>query len=299
MAGAKLIKKRIISVRNTCKITRTMEMVSTSKSKRLVNRLHAALPYRDKLMQLLGALQSASERETSPYLRQTKPPRKCALLVVSSNRGLCGGYNANVLREAREYYEKQQAQDRPTDLYVIGKKGVAFFRFAGIDIKQSIIDIDDNFKYPQAEKLAEDFICSFMREEYDRVDVASIIYYSAGSQNAGIRPLLPITWQNNKDSKAEANTDKSRTPAKIANYEFSPPPEIIFNEMLPLIVKTGLYSMLLEAMASEQIYRRIAMKNATDAANDMLKNLTRSYNRARQALITQELAEIVAGADAL
>ena len=211
-------------------------------------------------------------------MAKTPTPRKCALLIVSANRGLCGGYNANVLREARAYYEKQQTQKLPTDLYVIGKKGAAFFRFLGIDIKQSIIDIDDNFKYAQAEKLAENFMESFIREEYDRIDVVSTIYHSAGSQKPGIRPLLPLAWQSDTASgNADANTVQSAalTVANAANYEFSPQPEMIFNEMLPLIVKTSLYSMLLEAVASEQIYRRIAMKNATDAANDMLKGLTR------------------------
>ena len=307
MAGSKLIKKRIVSVRNTCKITRTMEMVSTTKSKRLVKRLQKATPYRDKLLQLLATLKNESTNISSPYIRQAKKIRKCALLVVSSNRGLCGGYNANVLREAREYYESYQEKNIPVDIYVIGKKGLAALRFWNIPTKESISDIEDNFEYEQSEKLAEQLMDSFANGVYDRIDVASTVYYSAARQTPKVTSLLPISWEQD-DSPEEksklrsiyASSTNADADAGSRNiYRFTPKASIIFSEILPLVIKTRFYSLLLEASAAEQIYRRIAMKNATDAASDMLKDLMRSYNRARQAQITQELAEIVAGADAI
>ena len=290
MAGAKIIKKRIQSVRNTRKITRTMEMVSTAKSKKLVDRVHASQPYAQKLQSMMNSLAGLADSIESPYLRKEEHPRKFALLVITANRGLCGGYNTNVLKAARARMAEIRQGGGKVTVYMVGKKGVSFFRFLKEPVEKAYTDIDDAFTFEQAEDIALGFMQAFTDRRFDQIEIISTIYYSSGSQRPGIRQLLPLGL----GQKAGADEQGPKGPVI-----YNPEPESIARQMLPLAVKTAVFGALLEATASEQIYRRIAMKNATDAAGDMLKLLVRTYNRARQASITQELSEIVAGADAL
>ncbi|MCB1172241.1 MAG: ATP synthase F1 subunit gamma [Leptospiraceae bacterium] len=291
MAGTKEIKKRINSVKNTRKITRTMEMVSTAKSKKLIDRVHAAQPYAQKLHEVMVSLSRAGGNVDSVYLQEVENPARVALLVVTANRGLCGGYNSNTLRMARARLQVLQSQGKAVDLFVVGKKGKSYFNFIGYEMKNTWLDIDDNFTYEQAEEICLFFMNQFIGGVYDTIEVASVVYYSAGSQKPDITILLPMGMD-----KAEAGDDETLLQGLV---DYDPEPDLLMEKMLPLAIKTHFYKILLEAVASEQIFRRIAMKNATDAAGEMLKLLTRTYNRARQASITQELAEIVAGADAL
>lgn len=293
MAGSKEIKKRIGSVKNTRKITRTMEMVSTAKSKKLVDRVHAAQPYANKLREVMINLAQAGGVADSPFLKSVEDPRKIALLVMTANRGLCGGYNSNTLKLARARFEILKSEDREVDLYVVGKKGLAYFKFINFEVKDSWIEIDDGLQYAQAEKLALFFMNSFVEGTYEKIEVVSTLYKSAGSQVPDITQYLPIGMENLDSAAAE---DETRTAGMI---DYDPGPSVLIERILPLAIKTNMYRLLMEAVTSEQIYRRIAMKNATDAAGDMLKDLTRKYNRVRQASITQELSEIVAGADAI
>lgn len=300
MAGGKIIKKRIASVINTRKITRTMEMVSTAKSKKLVDRVHASQPYANKLNEVMASLASlaaAGGASESRFLENIEDPQKIALVVVTANRGLCGGYNTNNLKLARAHYEVLTSQDKEVDLYVIGKKGISYFNFIGYPVVKTWTDIDDTFQYDQAEKIALFLMNHFSERKYDRIEVSSMIYHSSGSQLPDITQYLPmkmIVAENSSEGSSQGNHNEN---SGLIDYD--PDPSVIIEKMLPLALKTGFYKLLLEAVTSEQIYRRIAMKNATDAAGDMLKDLKRTYNRARQASITQELSEIVAGADAL
>lgn len=294
MAGAKIIKKRIASVKNTRKITRTMEMVSTAKSKKLVDRVHAAQPYAHKLHEVMISLSQAGGASDSPYLKEVEDPKRIALLVVTANRGLCGGYNSNTLKMARARYEVLTSQDKEVDLYVIGKKGVGYFRFIGYPVVESWIDIDDTFEYEQTERIALKLMNLYREGKYDTIEVASVVYHSAGSQLPDLTRFLPMTMEEAEGGETEGDPDLS---GGLVDYD--PEPSVLIEQMLPLAIKTNFYKIILEAVTSEQIYRRIAMKNATDAAGDMLKSLTLTYNRVRQASITQELSEIVAGADAI
>lgn len=293
MAGAKIIKKRIASVKNTRKITRTMEMVSTAKSKKLVNRVSAAQPYAAKLHEIMASLGDLAGSIDSPYLRTSEQAHRVAMVVVTANRGLCGGYNSNVLKLARVQYAIHQSEGRHPIVFAIGKKAISYFRFVKIPVERSWTNFDDNFTYEMAEELAEFLMGEFAEGRLDRVDFLSTIYYSAGSQKPGISQILPLRYEET----AEEDGAELKEPVGPVIYE--PAPEVIAARMIPLAIKTSVYRALLEAVASEQIARRVAMKNATDAAGEMLRIMVRNYNRVRQAGITQELAEIVGGADAL
>ena len=299
MAGVKELKGRIVSVKNTRKITRTMEMVATAKSKRMTDRVHAAQPYSRKIGEIMRALESLKEQVHSPLLREVADPKRVALLVVTANRGLCGGYNSNTLRLTRRHIEAHRAQGREIELHVVGKKGNAYFKFLKIPVAKAYTNIDDRFSYADAEGIAEEFMRSFAAGHVDAVEIASMIYYASSKQAPGITPLLPVGTPESTGAAVSQAAGAPAGPGYRANILYEPSPEVILKRLLPLVVKTVVYRALLEAVASEQIFRRIAMKSATDNAGDMIKLLTRQYNRVRQAGITQELSEIVAGADAL
>ena len=284
MASPREIKKRIVSVTNTKKITRTMEMVATAKSKKMSNRVNASKPFSDKIKELVGSLSSLASKVESPFLRREESPKKIAVLVITANRGLCGGYN--ILRMTRSFLAELRAKGIGYDLYVIGKKGISFFKFAKEPVAQSFINIDDNSGYKEAEFFANLFMEEFSSKKIDGLEVISTVYHSSADQRAEITRVLPIE-------------PPSGTKDVNDSVIYEPSPEVILNSLLPLVIKTAMYKMILEAVCSEQIARRIAMKSATDAATDMIKILVRGYNRVRQSKITQEISEIVAGADSL
>jgi len=286
LASPREIKKRIVSVSNTKKITRTMEMVATAKSKKMSNRVNASKPFSDKIKELVGSLSSLASKVESPLLRREENPKKIAILVVTANRGLCGGYNGNILRMTRSFVAELKSKGIAYDLYVIGKKGISYFRFAKEPIKQSFINIDDNSGYKEAEFFANLFMEEFSNKRIDGLEVISTVYHSSADQRSEITRVLPI----------EPPSDAQEVSESII---YEPSPESILNSLLPLVIKTVLYKIILEAVCSEQIARRIAMKSATDAASEMIKVLVRGYNRVRQSKITQEISEIVAGADSL
>ncbi len=302
MAGVKELKGRIVSVRNTRKITRTMEMVATAKSKRMADRVHAAQPYSRKISEIMGALESLKDQVDSPFLRQVENPKRVALLVVSANRGLCGGYNSNTLRLARRRLQELKGQGRDVELHVVGKKGVGYFKFLRLSVVKSYTNIDDRFSYADAEGIAQGFMESFATKQVDAVEKVYTNNHRSYKQTPGSTPQLPggrSPPPPTGGGASPAQPKKESGSRYRANISYQPSPELILKRLLPLVVKTVVYRALLEAVTSEQIFRRIAMKNATDNAGEMIKLLTRKYNRVRQAGITQELSEIVAGADAL
>lgn len=261
-------------------------MVATAKSKKMSNRVNASKPFSDKIKELVGSLSSLASKVESPFLRREESPKKIAVLVITANRGLCGGYNSNILRMTRSFLAELRAKGIRYDLYVIGKKGISFFKFAKEPVAQSFVNIDDNSGYKEAEFFANLFMEEFSSKKIDGLEVISTVYHSSADQRAEITRVLPI---------------EPPAGAKDVNDSviYEPSPEVILNSLLPLVIKTAMYKMILEAVCSEQIARRIAMKSATDAATDMIKILVRGYNRVRQSKITQEISEIVAGADSL
>lgn len=285
MATPREIKKRINSVRNTRKITRTMEMVATSKSKKMSNKVNASKPYAQKIEELVSSLSGLASKIHSPLLRKPEKIQKVALLVITANRGLCGGYNSNVIRLARSRIAELKKEGITYELHVIGKKGISFFKFIKEPVVTSHTNIDDKSGYAEAEYFANLFEEKFSKEEVDAVEIISTVYHSSAHQSPEITRVLPI--------QPKEETIK----ADVTIYE--PSPERILESLLPMVVNMAFYKAILEAVTSEQIARRIAMKAATDAAGEMIKILVRGYNRARQAKITQEISEIVAGADSV
>ncbi|TGK42214.1 ATP synthase F1 subunit gamma [Leptospira andrefontaineae] len=285
MATPREIKKRISSVKNTRKITRTMEMVATAKSKKLSDRVNASHPFSNKIKELVGALASLASVVKSPYLRKPNAIRSAALLVLTANRGLCGGYNSKTIRLARTRIQELKDQGVNVRLFVVGKKGISYFQFAKEKIEKTYTHIDDKSGYKEAEEFADFFLGLFAREEVDSVEIISTVYHSSANQEPEVTKVLPF------EAQGEANVG--------SNVLYEPSPADILESLLPLVVKTAFLKAILEANCSEQIAKRVAMKSATDAASEMIKLLTRGYNRIRQAKITQEISEIVAGADSL
>src|SRR6267154_779702 len=286
MAKARELKRRIRSVQNTKKITKTMELVSTSKLKRAQDRVVGARPYAQALADVIGQLYSPDLAERFPLLRQPGHTgrgagvRRTAVVLITSNRGLCGAFNANLIREARRRLEELEAQDAHTELHLVGKKGVSYFKFTKREPASQRIDIGDRPTLEHAAELVKPLMERFSKGDLDAVDVVFAKFNSAVSTPPTTLRILPI-----------AAPEKRRS---AVNYILKPSAAEILEQLLPLYVQNQMYRALVEHGA-----RRTAMKNATDAGQDMLTILQRTFNRARQAQITQELAEIVGGAEAL
>ena len=298
MAKPRELKRRIRSVQNTRKITKTMELVSTSKLKRAQDRVVGARPYAQALAEVIGELYSPELAERFPLLRQPGHSgrgagvRRAALLLITSNRGLCGAFNANLIREARRRLEELERQDAHTELHLVGKKGISYFKFTKRNIASQRIDIGDRPTLEHAAELVKPLMERFSKGDLDAVDVVFAKFNSAVSTPPTTLRILPITPPDKRRSGGQE--------AKAAvNYILKPSAEEILQELLPLYVQNQMYRALVETAAAEHGARRTAMKNATDAGQDMLTILQRTFNRARQAQITQELAEIVGGAEAL
>ena len=296
MASAKDLKKKIRSISNTKKITRTLEMVSAAKAKQTQSRVVANTPYSRKLAEILESLCAAGT--VDHHLLETREGAgRDALLVVSANRGLCGGYNTNVLIRAEKWIEARRAEGRETDVSMIGKKGIAGFRFKKIPVHASYTHIDDRPSFRQAAELAGGFLERFRAREVDQVWVISTRYYSAGVQKPAMTQILPIVPPATGGPGAgEGEAERARV---ATDFIFEPDPETILESLLPFSVCQVVYRLLVEAAACEQIARRVAMKLATDNAEELIRTYTRKYNRQRQAGITQQIMEIVGGAEAL
>jgi F-type H+-transporting ATPase subunit gamma len=285
MAKGRELKGRIKSVENTRKITRTMEMVATSKMKRAQDRVVAARPYARALADVISDLYSPDLAEQFPLLRQPAQSRRAAVLLLTSNRGLAGGFNANLIKEARHLVERLESEGTQVDFHVVGRKGIGYFRYLGRTLGIARTDITDRPTVGDARGLADPLIESFSDGTLDAVYVVFAKFNSALSTPATTERVLPVT-----------PPERSGT---ARDYILAPSADAILTELLPLYVRNSVYRALVETVAGEQSARRTAMKNATDNASDMINLLRRTYNRARQAQITQEIAEIVGGAAAL
>ena len=285
MAKGRELKGRIKSVENTRKITRTMEMVATSKMKRAVDRVTAAKPYARALGDVIASLYNPDLAERFPLLRQPEQVKRAALILLTSNRGLAGAFNANLIKEARATLAKLEGQGVQVELHVVGKKGLGFFRYIGREVVVQRTDISDRPTAADAASLVDDLMARFVAGSLDAVYVVGSRFNSVLSTPPTSERVLPV--EPPKQSGAQKD------------YLLYPSAEEILTELLPSYVRNAVYRALVETAAAEQAARRTAMKNATDNAGEMLTLLRRTYNRARQAQITQEIAEIVGGAAAL
>jgi F-type H+-transporting ATPase subunit gamma len=289
MANRRLLVKRRKAVRNIRKITRTMQLIATARFQAAFNRAVASRPYTEKLAELVADLARGVGEIRHPLMATPNPDAPVALVVLTSMRGLCGGYNANVLRAAQARAEELRAGGRAVELRVHGKKGIAYFRFQRQPMAVQDTTIGDVPRYEQVEKVAAQLMEDFLAGRISGVEVAYMRFYSAGRQRPEVARLLPLEAGHAGDEGVAAPVD----------YEFRPDPQTLLAELLPATVRVRFFQSVLDAAVSEQIARMAAMKAATDASEEMIKNLTRKYNRARQTHITMELLDIVGGANAL
>lgn len=302
------IKRRIGSVQSTQQITRAMELVAATKLRRAQQTVETARPYADKLHEVLDRLIAAQLAGTSrgrgaarhPLL-QDRPVEKVCYVLVSADRGLAGAYNANVIRLANETLA---AEERPFEVITIGRRGRDQMRRNGYTIMEDYAGIGDDVHFNQARDLSRKLMDLYSEGTVDEVNLIFTRFLSAGSQRPGIVPLLPLSGLVTSDGEpsdvdVEADDDHLDTEQAEAEYLYEPSAEEVLNLLLPRHVDMQVYSALSEAKASEHIARMLAMRSATENADEMISALTLSFNRARQAAITKEIAEIVGGAEAL
>lgn len=292
MAKSRDIKNRIKSVSNTKKITRTMELVATAKAKGAVNRIERAIPYFDALQEIATEARGQGGVSNHPLLIE-RPVKSVAVLAIVANRGLCGGYNSSVLRTARDHRAALLADGAEVELIPSGGKAFSWLNYNNVEYNpDGYRQFEDKPDYAETEKVAERLMGLFTSGQVDRVDLIYTHFFSAGRQEPVVRTLLPLA----SPSAAEGeDSDRNDEP----DFDIEPDPSTILNAIFPLQVKLDVYRAYLSAAASEQIARRIAMKNATDNAEDLVKSLRMTYNRLRQSQITTEILEIIGGAEAL
>jgi len=290
--GAKLrvVRRRIRSVQSTKKITRAMELIASSRIVKAQTRVEASRPYAEQLTKAMEDVASRSTSIDHPLLEHREHATKIGVLVITSDRGLAGAYNANVLKIAEQHLREIRAGGKEPALYVVGKKGVGYFRFRGVPIRDSWQGFSEVPPYEKAEVVGRQLIKDFADETIDELYCAYTDFRSAFTLRATSKRFLPIAPEE------VTGTARDTVPAE---YLFEPEPAEILEHLLPQYVITKVYAALLESAASENASRRRAMKAATDNADDLIKVLTRQANRARQDEITTEILEIVGGAEAL
>lgn len=288
MASAELrrIQRRIRSVRSTMKITRAMELIATSRIARAQQRVAASQPYTEKMNEVIRNVAAASGGASHPLL-EAREVRNAGVLVVTSDRGLAGAYNGNVLRLAEQRLIELTRQGTDVRVYVVGRKAQSYFRYRGYLIQQAFLGVTDTPGYGDARAVANVLMNDFAEGTIDRVEVFTTRYLSALTQTASTWTMLPIAPP---ERTAEAGP---------VGYTYEPSPDAILGRLLPRYVEASAFGILLEASASEHAARRRAMKAATENAEELTRVLSRQANQARQAEITTEISEIVGGAEAL
>jgi F-type H+-transporting ATPase subunit gamma len=282
------VKRRISSVKSTQKITRAMELIASSRIIKAQRRVEAARPYAEKMRELMASVARNASNIDHPLLRQRDTVGTVGHVVITADRGLAGAYNSNVIRAA----ERDMRDHDRTQLFISGKKGISYFNFRGYDIAQSWQGSSDQPRIENAREVAGAAVKAFTEEGVDEVRLVYTRYQSALIQRPVVLKLLPVP-------REEFEEDEEQGAGQVANYVFEPEPEDILSYLLPRYVEGAVLQGMLEAAASEHAARRRAMKAATDNANELIDNLTREYNQARQAEITTEIMEVTGGAEAL
>ena len=292
MANARALDKRRKSIRNIRKITRTMELIATARYRKAMDRAHAATAYTEKITSIVSRLAAAGAEVKHPLLESRSETNAATLLVLTSNRGLCGGYNSAVLRLANPQLKDLQSSVPKVSLEVSGKRGLGSFKFRGVQVDQSFTQFEDQPAYAEVEKIANRYLELYITGQLDRLDVVYTKFISTSKQVATVETLLPLG--NLTEGQAGASDDKRQT-----EYEFLPSAESVLEEVVPTSFRIRLFKCFLDAAVSEQVARMVAMKSATENAGDIIKQLSMTYNRARQAQITGEIMEIIGGVEAL
>ncbi len=289
MAKARALDRRRKSVRNIRKITRTMELIATARFKKAMDRSIAARDYTKQLAKILGNIAAVGADVAHPLL-EIRPTKRAALLVLTGNRGLCGGYNGNVVRQAVAMLGQWKSEQVGTSVAVSGKRGIAALKFRGVETAERFTTFEDKPEYAAVAPIGRAYLEAYAAGEIDRLDVAYTRFHSIARQEAVTEMLLPL-----------APPEAATATAKLASdeYDFYPSAQSILEELLPASFMARLFKCFLDAAVSEQVARMVAMKAATENAGGLIKNLSRQYNRARQSQITGEIMEILGGVEAL
>ncbi|WP_225411923.1 ATP synthase F1 subunit gamma [Stigmatella hybrida] len=296
MASLRDIRKRIRSVKNTRQITKAMKMVAAAKLRKAQDSIIAARPYAQTLDQIIADLAARSgDQELAHPLLVSRPVKRAEVVLLTSDRGLAGGFNSNVIRRANRFIFENSGLER-VQLSTVGRKGHDFFRQRGQNIRKDYGGLYQRLNYLAAREMAEELTASFLNGEVDAVYVVYNEFISAISQKITVEQLLPL---QNFAPAAPAGTPAAATATSMVDFEYEPDRQAVLDRLVPQAISIKLYRALLESVASEHGARMSAMENATRNASDMIADLSLHYNRTRQAVITKELSEIVSGAEAL
>jgi F-type H+-transporting ATPase subunit gamma len=285
----RILRRRIKSVQSTKKITKAMELISASRIVKAQQRVAAARPYSERITEVIGNLAAAGAGLSSPLLRQREDVRTVAFVVITSDRGLAGAYNSNVIRAAERAIRAAQAEGKDARLVIVGKKGEKYFRFRKMPLEAAWQGMTDTPTYEDARKVAAFVTERFESGEYDQVELIYTQFLSLGTQRVANRRFMPL----------ESTAIEAAAAGPSADYEFEPDPGLILERLLPRYAEARLFAALLDASASEHAARQRAMKSATDNAEELITKLSRVMNRARQDAITTEIMEIIGGAESL
>ncbi len=294
MANARALDKRRKSIRNIRKITRTMELIATARYKKAMDRAAAVTAYTDRLASIVNSLAAAGTEVQHPLLEKRDNPQSARVLVLSSNRGLCGGYNAGILRATLPLLEELKGSIDQVACDVSGKRGINGLKFRGVEADETYTHFEDQPKYDEVDEIASKYLEQYITGQIDRLDVVYTKFISTSKQIATIETLLPLGSLDDGDGGSTEDASGSNV-----EYEFLPSAESILEEVVPTSFKAKLFKCFLDAAVSEQVARMIAMKGATESAGDMIQQLSMTYNRARQSQITGEIMEIIGGVEAL
>jgi F-type H+-transporting ATPase subunit gamma len=291
MAKARALDRRRKSVKNIRKITRTMELIATARFKKAMDRSIAARDYTKHLAKILENIASVGADVAHPLL-EIRPTKRTAVLVLTGNRGLCGGYNSNVVRQAVALLGQWKSEQVATHVAVSGKRGISALRFRGVDLADRYTTFEDKPEFAAVAPIGQAYLAAYSAGEIDRLDVVYTRFTSIAKQEATTEMLLPLA--------PPQAADASRA-TKLASdeYDFQPSAASILEEILPASFLSRLFKCFLDAAVSEQVARMVTMKAATENAGSLIKSLSRQYNRARQSQITGEIMEILGGVEAL
>jgi F-type H+-transporting ATPase subunit gamma len=293
MAKARALDKRRKSIRNIKKITRTMELIATARFKKAMDRAIAETAYTERVTRVVGDLARSGLEVTHPLLETRESIDNAVLLTLSANRGLCGGYNGSVVRLALARYQQLLAEVKQLRVEVSGKRGISAFKFRKVRIDQQFLHFEDQPKFQEVEEIANRYLDAYATGKIDRLDVVYTQFISISKQVATVETLLPLGSLGPADDAAGASAGGDTM------YEFLPSAESILQEVVPMSFKVKLFKCFLDAAVSEQIARMVAMKSATENAEEIIRHLSMTYNRARQSQITGEIMEVISGAEAL
>ena len=300
MASIRLLDKRRKSIRNIRKITRTMELIATARFKKAMDRASAASDYTNLITAIVQDLAKSGTEVSHPLLQSRETVKTSEMLLLTSNRGLCGGYNGSVLRLALQRRAEIAESVESQPISVSGKRGISALKFRNIQLEKTFTQFDDSPGFDEVSRIADDLMERFITGKIDRVDVVFTKFITVSKQVAVVETLLPISNLAIESKKLKQSETTSTSESAIKDdYEFLPSVESILEEVVPAAFRARVFKCFLDAAVSEQIARMIAMKSATENAGDIIKQLSRTFNRARQSKITQEIMEIIGGVEAL